>query len=149
MYIQEKDEGREGQAPPDYSGHTYQPPAPAQEALTAQAQRSEEPVQAPPPAPQAEQASVPTGAFMRGEKQEHSQKGGKRGGIFDTLGLGELFSRVPLLSSLLPPARVKGEGAKAHSDWWDLALLGLAVLFLLDSRERDVLPILLLLLLWD
>ncbi|MBE6630283.1 MAG: hypothetical protein E7624_05475 [Ruminococcaceae bacterium] len=145
MYIQEKDEERDLKAPPDYSGHTYQSPPPVQEMPATEQATKEQPT--PTKAPE---ESVPTGVLTGDKKQDFSQKGGKRGGIFENLGVGGLFSRIPFLSSLLPPSRERCEGKSAHSDWWDLALLGLAVLFLLDgNKDHDVLPILLLLLLWD
>lgn len=57
-----------------------------------------------------------------------------------------LFSRLPFLSSLLPPAR-RGHGAKGALPEW--AILGIVLLLLLDTPENDLLPFLLILLLWD
>ena len=55
------------------------------------------------------------------------------------------FGKLPFLSSLLPPPRRKKEGG-GLPEW---ALLALILFVLNDSREGDLLPILLLLLLWD
>ena len=154
MYIQEKD--GEQKAPPDYSGHTYRPPTeepyeppsvaaePPSEPTKSAAEEPREPATEP------AEPSAPVGLFEREKPRAHTQKDGKRGGISEHSGLGGLFSRVPFLSSLLPPSRERCEGKREHGDWWDLAILGLAVLFLLDgNQDNDVLPILLLLLLWD
>ena len=58
------------------------------------------------------------------------------------------LTRLPFLSSLLPPAR--HEGSKSGLPEWGVALL---VIFLLlgDNRRdsNDLLPLMLLLLLWD
>ena len=78
MYIQEKDEERDLKAPPDYSGHTYQPPPPVQETPVVQQVTKEQPT--PTKAPE---ESVPTGVLTGDKKQDFSQKGGKRGGIFE------------------------------------------------------------------
>lgn len=60
---------------------------------------------------------------------------------------GGLLSRIPFLSSLLPPPR-KGGGAGGRLPEWVVIA---AVIFLLagDEDGSDVLPFLLLLLLWD
>ena len=55
------------------------------------------------------------------------------------------LGRLPFLSSLLPPPRKKREGG-GLPEW---ALVALIFFVLNDSREGDLLPILLLLLLWD
>ena len=57
----------------------------------------------------------------------------------------QAFARIPFLSSLLPPPRKKREGT-GLPEW---ALLALIFFVLNESREGDLLPILLLLLLWD
>ena len=54
------------------------------------------------------------------------------------------LGRLPFLSSLLPPPRKKREGGLP--EW---ALVALIFFVLNDSREGDLRPILLLLLLWD
>ena len=145
MYIQENTADKERTAPPDYRGHTYvsqEPPAP----LTPSAQEG-----APPPR-EGENAktsdSVPAGAFGGGREVPSFEKGSKRGDFFGNLGLGGLFSRIPLLSSLAPPSRGSRE-ERGHGEIWDWVLLGVVVLCLLGGKEDDVLPLLLLLLLWD
>ena len=139
MYIQESTAERERTAPPDYRGYTYVPPifsAPhAQEQQEVSAQQ-----EAPP--------SAPVGAFCERKTEPPPEKEGKRGELFGNLGLGGLFSRIPFLSSLAPPPRGGREG-RAHGEIWDIVLLGVAVLCLLGGKEDDVLPLLLLLLLWD
>ena len=77
------------------------------------------------------------------EKDPHTAEAfaaatGKQGGH-------TLFARFPFLSSLLPPARHKNGGLP---EW---AIIGLVLFLLLSERENDndLLPFLLLLLLWD
>ena len=63
------------------------------------------------------------------------------------MGGGGILARIPLLSSFLPPPR-HGTGDKGRSlpDW---ILTGAVVLLLLADEQSDILPLLLLLLLWD
>lgn len=56
-----------------------------------------------------------------------------------------LFGKMPFLSSLLPPPRRKKEG-DGLPEW---AIVALILFVLSDEREGNLLPILLLLLLWD
>ena len=56
-----------------------------------------------------------------------------------------LFSRLPFLSSLLPPQRKRKEG-RCGGEW---LIWGIVLFLLLDNNENDLLPLLLLLLLWD
>ncbi|MBE6604299.1 MAG: hypothetical protein E7639_01155 [Ruminococcaceae bacterium] len=65
----------------------------------------------------------------------------------DKRGEGSLFTRLPFLSSLLPPPRHKG--AKGGLPEW--AVIGLVLFLLLNNSENDndLLPFVLLLLLWD
>ena len=55
------------------------------------------------------------------------------------------LSRFPFLSSLLPPKRKEGKGGLP--DW--VLLAAVAVLFFSEEGDNDILPFLLLLLLWD
>ena len=139
VYIQENTADRERTAPPDYRGHTYVPPIfsapPEQEAVT---ERTEEEMQ----------KSAPVGAFCEEKKPPCAEKEGKRGDLFGSLGLSGLFSRIPFLSSLAPPPRGCEQGRR-HSEIWDLALLAVVALSLLSGKDDDILPLLLLLLLWD
>ncbi len=57
-----------------------------------------------------------------------------------------IFSRLPFLSSLLPPPRKRGGSKDALPEW---VILGIVLFLLLDTPENDLLPFLLLLLLWD
>ena len=59
---------------------------------------------------------------------------------------GGIFSRLPFLSSLLPPPRKKHGDKEGLPEW---AVIGIVLLLLLDSPENDLLPFLLILLLWD
>ena len=138
-------EEAQGAVPPDYSGHSYVPPLVKEEAEDLPVPPEAD--AAPPGAGTREEPSVPAGRFG---SERDSKKGGKRGEIFGgILGEGGLLSRVPFLSSLLPPPRGEGEGRGRHGALWDYALLALVALCFLDGKTDDILPILLLLLLWD
>ena len=141
MYIQQEGAEQARNAPPDYSGHTYRA---EQEEAAMPREESTDPdassgVQ--------EAESAPVGAF--GAQGECAKKERGRGELFGGLGLGNLFSRVPFLSSLAPPPRRCGEGERKHSELWDFVLLAVVALSLLNGKDDDVLPLLLLLLLWD
>ena len=56
------------------------------------------------------------------------------------------LGRLPFLSSLLPPPRKRGERTEAGLSEW--ALLAVILFLLTDSGENDLLPLLLILLLW-
>ena len=124
--------------PRDYSGHTFrapptppprdEPPPPASEVeLRQEAPPRAEHAQEPPESPDAEQKSDGETVPCGGTPQE---KG--------------FLSRIPLLSSLLPPKR-SGKHEGELPEW---AIIGL-VLILLTDETSDILPFLLLLLLWD
>lgn len=58
-----------------------------------------------------------------------------------------LLSRMPFLSSFLPPPRYKdGKQGLSLPDW---VLIGAMALLFLSEEDNDILPFLLLLLLWD
>ena len=58
-----------------------------------------------------------------------------------------LLSRLPFLSSFLPPPRGRdGKNGLSLPDW---VLIGAMVLLFLSEGDNDILPFLLLLLLWD
>ena len=59
---------------------------------------------------------------------------------------GGLLDKIPFLSQLLPPPRRHGGDKGGLPEW---AILGIVLLLLLDSPENDLLPFLLILLLWD
>ena len=162
MYIQPDTHEREGHAPPDYSGHTYKmthgvafsppEPEPPPDFSARDLSPCEEALQKGDPTPTGEapsEESTPAGAFGGHGGAPFGKKGGKRGDFFGNLGLGGLFSRVPFLSSLAPPPRTCHEGERRHSELWDWVLLALVALSLLGGKDDDVLPLLLLLLLWD
>lgn len=61
-------------------------------------------------------------------------------------GKGGFLSHFPFLSSLLPPPRREGKERLPLPDW---VLLGAVALLFLSDGDNDILPFLLLLLLWD
>ena len=135
MYIQENPVEKERTAPPDYSGHTY---------VAEPINTAWEPERVPDDVPSAaqEEKSTETGAFSFSSPP-------KKGGGSGFFGPGGMFSRLPFLSGLVPPPRKCGEGERKHSELWDFVLLAVLALALLNGKEDDVLPLLLLLLLWD
>ena len=60
---------------------------------------------------------------------------------------GGFFSRIPFLSSLLPPPRKHGKEKGGLPDW--VLIAALIFLFGGEGDEDDILPFLLLLLLWN
>ena len=121
--------------PENYSGSAFSPNG-ARRFPTAEPPAAE-PTEAPkePPvqdSPQ-EQQDLPTVAASA-EKEEKSRP------------VGGLATRIPFLSSLLPPRREGHSGKAAVPDW---ALLGAVALLFLTDSDSDILPFLLLLLLWD
>lgn len=151
MYIQEEPFVKEQGVPPDYSGHTYQVPERVEFSTPPATLADEPPCEDAPQEMQdaKNEESTPAGAFGTRRGADKNQKDGKRGDFFGGLGLSGLFSRVPFLSSLAPPPRRCGEGERKHGELWDWVLLAVVALSLLGGRDDDVLPILLLLLLWD
>ena len=57
------------------------------------------------------------------------------------------FSRFPFLSSLLPPPRGKHKKDSALPEW--IVIAAVILLFFSEDGDNDILPFLLLLLLWD
>ncbi len=124
MYIQENG----GAAlpftvPKGYSGNAFQEPPPTPPVTEAS------------PPPEAERTAPPT------VEEAAPASAGEAPPDTPVSALG----RLPFLSSLLPPPRKKREGG-GLPEW---ALVALIFFVLNDSREGDLLPILLLLLLWD
>lgn len=70
----------------------------------------------------------------------------KRGELFSKKWLGGLLSEFPLVSSLLPPPR---SHTRDQSDLIQWILIGAAILLFLNDSADDILPLLLLLLLWE
>ncbi len=139
MYIQAQNE-QELQLPQNYSGNAFR------------TQVESDPAPEPPPdmqdnTPQDAQAQpAPEEAAMAGSFFE--QKGRREGERCDKneRGRGLFSSLSPLLSSFLPP---KCEKKNDRSQWWDLVLIGVALLLFFREDTDDLLPLLLLLLLWD
>lgn len=138
MYIQPTPEDTipERTVPQGYSGTTFT--AEAQAAPVLEEERStvsaheEESVKE----EKKEKESVPT----------LGRNVGKRGDFFGKKGFGGLLSEFPLLSSLLPPPR---SHTHEQSDLMQWILIGGAILLFLNDSTDDILPLLLLLLLWD
>ncbi len=122
--------------PKGYSGNAFAPPVPEPVAHTA----SNEPEPDPMPPP----------VVMGGEAVTPPPTDAKAAPAFapcgDTQREGGIFSRLPFLSSLLPPPRKKHGEKQGLPEW---AVIGIVLLLLLDSPENDLLPFLLILLLWD
>lgn len=137
MYIQQSHPELPFGLPRDYSGNAFRPEeppaAPPEQAEPNIEEGQESAPQGESEAPtDTDSESVPTLARSGEERGE---------------GKGGLLSRLPFLSSLLPPPRRRGEKEGGLPEWAVLAVL----LLLLgnDSREDDILPFLLLLLLWN
>ena len=126
MYIQPEREQKEPLSiPSNYSGNAFRPP-PRAEALPIDPPPP--PAEAPHPPPPVEEEAVSAGTV----------------GLEKPRGLRERF---PFLSSLLPPARPEHKKGGVLPEW---ALIGAVILlFLWEDEENDILPFLLLLLLWD
>ena len=113
------------EAPPPEAAAEQPPSEPTPP--VAEAVQAPEAAEAPPPL---EAPSAPAGAFGEGKE--------KGRGIRD---------RFPFLSSLLPPHRGEHKKGGILPEW---ALIGAVILlFLWEDEENDILPFLLLLLLWD
>lgn len=149
MYVQPPQEEQSSvQIPRDYSGSTFSaspppPPEPFPDAGEDVVSEGSD--------PQGEERkdaeeSVQAGAFLHRDTPRREERceepHGERGG---------LLGRFSFLSSLLPPSRGKGGKEKrgGHSDLVEWVIIGLAVLLFLEDSTDDILPLLLLLLLWD
>ncbi len=139
MYIQNKpSEGMPFALPKGYSGNAFATPQEAKTPVSAQEATSEENASTPAPhedtaeAINEESPDKATEAFLAQEGDRHREHG--------------IFSKIPFLSSLLPPPRKKRGERDTLPEW---AILGIALFLLLEAPENDLLPFLLLLLLWD
>lgn len=133
MYIQQEKE-QEGvlQLPSDYSGNAFATD-------TREQERQSKAADVPPVTeeePPREEEAVPV--WGRGESKKDTSARKK--------GWGSLLSDIPLFSSFLPPPRSK---EREHDDLFGWLLVGAAVLLFLNDSIDDILPLLLLLLLWD
>ena len=128
MYVRNQNVGRRVRPPDNYSGNAFRQ-AQREQALpevTPVTENVSEPT--PPPLP-------PDEAVEASAQADCAEK--PRG----------LRERFPLLSSLLPPARSEHKRGGVLPEW---ALIGAVILlFLWEDTENDILPFLLLLLLWD
>lgn len=126
--------------PKGYSGNAFVTPQEAVDPAPPQALPAEEssPTQdmhehtAPPEVAATVGEGEAAEAFLAHEDDRHREHG--------------IFSKIPFLSSLLPPPRKKHGERDALPEW---AILGIVLFLLLDTPENDLLPFLLLLLLWD
>ncbi len=124
MYIQQdQGVGIPFTVPKGYSGSAFQEPH----------QETKDAEEASPPAPRGEDTPPKTdeGTEVAAEEAPSAPVGA--------------FGKLPFLSALLPPPRKKKEGS-GLPEW---ALVALIFFILNDTRDGDLLPILLLLLLWD
>lgn len=82
------------------------------------------------------------------EMQEREDAKGGTGAVAAcaTPDSGGIFSRFPFLSSLLPPPRRKKEKGSSLSEW---VTIGIFLFLIMEDNDQDLLPFLLLLLLWD
>ena len=126
MYIQQPNDERPFTLPRGYRGSAFEvAPTPPDAPPPPIEPLPEEPPAAPPTEPDAAEAFAPAHSPCR------------EGGIFE---------KIPFLSQLLPPPRGRKSEKSRLPEW---AILGIILLLLLDSPENDLLPFLLILLLWD
>jgi hypothetical protein len=153
--------------PRDYSGNAFapqvtSPPEAELDPPSVKEDTSPAPQDTPPPPPPAQesplfaecenevqdQGSVAAGAFSQGHRAHgHSDTPSH------TSGIGGLLGRLPFLGSLLPPTHHckdnETQGLLSHGGR-DLLILGaIAYLLFFDQSEDSILPLLLLLLLWE
>ena len=160
MYVQPPDNGARQAPPPDvivpknYSGNAFR-----QYGHDLEAERHEPPVSPPPvnelppdlPQDETPVADLPNDADSKAipawkdngkndcEDDRHRKDDSeKHGGI---------LSRFPFLSSLLPPSRGKHKKDGTLPEW--VVIAAVILLFFSEDGENDILPFLLLLLLWD
>lgn len=123
--------------PKGYSGNAFSS-VPAPEPLARAAPSEPEPAPMPPTEVSEGEAVIPTPAdaeaapaFAQHHKTRHE---------------GGIFSKLPFLSSLMPPPRKRRGDKEGLPEW---AVIGIVLVLLLDSPENDLLPFLLILLLWE
>ena len=152
MYIQNNPQGKlPFSLPKGYSGSAFEPPRsePIEPLPPNEPQEIPGPP-APTPPPEPQKGELEDNATVDGsESDTASESAADAAPAFsqkrDRRDQG-IFSRVPFLSSLLPPPR-RGRGEKGALPEW--AILGIVLLLLLDTPDNDLLPFLLILLLWD
>ena len=147
MYIQPQAE-QPMQLPRDYSGSAFsQNEAPPVEAIspeTGEENREFREEAAPESA-----ESVEAGAFSHRGPPPQETHGQRKPS--DPPPRGGFFGKFPLLSALLPPPRGKDKHGTGllDGDLKEWLLIGVALLLLLRDQGDDILPLLLLLLLWE
>ena len=144
MYIQPSREEREElTVPQGYSGNAFrqtEPPPPEAPPIEAEEAPNMKAEEAPPAAAEPLPPAEPPEEITEKKAEEAAPAG-----AFSSKGEGGLLSRLPLLSSLLPPKRGKKSGILP--DW--VLIAAVFFLFFTEEEETDILPFLLLLLLWD
>lgn len=131
MYIQSNNGDLPFTVPRGYSGNAFAPP------------------QGPEPPPEVEEASPNAPQEMQNESETVQKNEEAAAPAFASHRDGHksgLLERLPFLSSLLPPPRKKHGEKEGLPEW---VVIGIVLLLLLDSPENDLLPFLLILLLWD
>ncbi|MBE6555096.1 MAG: hypothetical protein E7663_02510 [Ruminococcaceae bacterium] len=149
MYIQSGTSSgtlHDGDSPPvippkGYSGNAFRRQETVPESPPASAENE---VEAPP-------SAIPSDTDLHAPPPRQDTEGKEEGTapVGGRVSSGGILSRFPFLSSLFPPPRHPKERQRESSllEWLPIILF---VLFTLDEREdHDILPILLLLLLWD
>ena len=119
--------------PKGYSGNAF-PDEPTVEASIKEEASAEEVIDQTPAAPEGAQEQE----NAESEKEAVAASAAPSGG--------GIFSRFPFLSSLLPPPRRKKEKGGSLSEW---VVIGIFLFLILEDNDQDLLPFLLLLLLWD
>lgn len=143
MYIQNSNAtGLPFSLPKGYRGSAFsvapqEPPPTNEQAPDPPPTNAQAPESPSPPPPTESTEDTPAAAPEAAEAFAPHRDRAREGGI---------FARLPFLSSLLPPPRQKHGERGGLPEW---AVLGIVLLLLLDSPENDLLPFLLILLLWD
>lgn len=135
MYIQpEREEPLS--IPRNYSGNAFRQPPPM-----------EQPPTEPPPEPPAEVATEPAAPPIEESPPPAPTEESVSASARPVEKPQGLRGRFPFLASLLPPSRGEHKKGGILPEW---ALIGAVILlFLWEDEENDILPFLLLLLLWD
>ena len=133
----------ERSAPPPHDPPKEAPPSPPPDPPSIEAPTAEPSEQDGEAAPVWKDADCDEGARGAHAKRNHEPdchhgEQEKRGG---------LLSRFPFLSSLLPPSRGKHKKDGILPEW--VVIAAVILLFFSEDGDNDILPFLLLLLLWD
>ena len=159
MYVQPPDNGTQQASrpnvivPKNYSGSAFRQYGRDPEAERPQPPVSPPPVNEPPPDLPQDEAPVtdlPDGdgeaipAWKNSDKNDCEDDRHRKD---DREKHGGILSRFPFLSSLRPPSRGKHKKDGILPEW--VVIAAVILLFFSEDGENDILPFLLLLLLWD